>query len=173
MWSRPLAPSLVGVRPTPLIGYGLVIGLNRTGDKRQTLFTNLSLANTLERFGVVVTPEMMKVENIAAVMVSSELPPFARPGVRLDTHAYAGYKVPPNYDSLLAKLIVSGNSREEALVRARIALESFVIEGVSTTIPFLAQVTHDERFIRGEVDTHFLDRFMEERAPAKDLQGTR
>lgn len=76
--------SLVGVRPTPLIGYGLVIGLNRTGDKRQTLFSNLSLANTLERFGVVVTPEMMKVENVAAVMVSAELPPFARPGVRLD-----------------------------------------------------------------------------------------
>ncbi|WP_370651527.1 flagellar basal body P-ring protein FlgI [Luteitalea sp. TBR-22] len=76
--------SLVGVRPTPLIGYGLVIGLNRTGDKRQTLFSNLSLANTLERFGVVVTPEMMKVENVAAVLVSAELPPFARPGVRLD-----------------------------------------------------------------------------------------
>ena len=76
--------SLVGVRPTPLIGYGLVIGLNRTGDKRQTLFSNMSLANTLERFGVVVTPDMMKVENIAAVMVSAELPPFARPGVRLD-----------------------------------------------------------------------------------------
>jgi acetyl-CoA carboxylase biotin carboxylase subunit len=93
--------------------------------------------------------------------------------VRLDTHAYAGYKVPPNYDSLLAKLIVSGNSREEALVRARIALESFVIEGVSTTIPFLAQVTHDERFIRGEVDTAFLERFMEERAPAREeLQVT-
>lgn len=76
--------SLVGVRPTPLIGYGLVVGLNRTGDKRQTIFTNLSIANTLERFGVVVTPEMMKVENVAAVMVSAELPPFARPGVRLD-----------------------------------------------------------------------------------------
>ncbi len=76
--------SLVGVRPSPLIGYGLVIGLNRTGDKRQTLFTNMSLANSLERFGIVVTPEMMKVENIAAVMVSAELPPFARPGVRLD-----------------------------------------------------------------------------------------
>ncbi len=76
--------SLVGVRPSPLIGYGLVIGLNRTGDKRQTLFTNLSMANTLERFGVIVTPEMMKVENVAAVMVSAELPPFARPGVRLD-----------------------------------------------------------------------------------------
>ena len=76
--------SLVGVRAMPLIGYGLVIGLNRTGDKRQTLFSNMSLANTLERFGVVVTPDMMKVENVAAVMVSAELPPFARPGVRVD-----------------------------------------------------------------------------------------
>ena len=76
--------SLVGVRPTPLIGYGLVIGLNRTGDRRQTMFSNQSLASTLERFGVVVTPETIKVENIAAVMVSAELPPFARPGVRLD-----------------------------------------------------------------------------------------
>lgn len=76
--------SLVGVRPSPLIGYGLVVGLNRTGDRRQTLFSTQSLANTLERFGVVVTPEVMKVENIAAVMVTTELPPFARPGVRLD-----------------------------------------------------------------------------------------
>lgn len=76
--------SLVGVRAMPLIGYGLVVGLNRTGDKRQTLFSNMSLANTLERFGVVVTPDMMKVENVAAVMVSAELPPFARPGVRVD-----------------------------------------------------------------------------------------
>ena len=72
--------SLVGVRPTPLIGYGLVIGLNRTGDKRQTLFTNLSMANTLERFGVVVTPEMMKVENVAAVItnVSGAMRPALR-----------------------------------------------------------------------------------------------
>jgi flagellar P-ring protein FlgI len=76
--------SLVGVRPSPLIGYGLVVGLNRTGDRRQTIFSTQSLANTLERFGVVVTPEMMRVENVAAVMVTAELPPFARPGVRLD-----------------------------------------------------------------------------------------
>jgi flagellar P-ring protein FlgI len=76
--------SLVGVRPSPLIGYGLVVGLNRTGDRRQTLFSTQSLASTLERFGVVVTPEMMRVENVAAVIVTAELPPFARPGVRLD-----------------------------------------------------------------------------------------
>ena len=76
--------SLVGVRPSPLIGYGLVVGLNRTGDRRQTIFSMQSLASTLERFGVVVTPELMKVENVAAVMVTAELPPFARQGVRLD-----------------------------------------------------------------------------------------
>jgi acetyl-CoA carboxylase biotin carboxylase subunit len=93
--------------------------------------------------------------------------PPGGPGVRLDTHAYAGYNVPPNYDSLLAKLIVSGNTREEAVVRARIALESFVIEGIHTTIPVLAEVTRDERFIRGEVDTGFLERFMEDRRAKK------
>jgi acetyl-CoA carboxylase biotin carboxylase subunit len=82
--------------------------------------------------------------------------------VRLDTHVYAGYRVPPFYDSLLAKLIVSGNSREEAIVRARNALGSFVIEGVPTTIPFLAKVARDDHFVRGDVHTGFVDRFMDE-----------
>ena len=85
------------------------------------------------------------------------------PGVRLDTHVYSGYVVPPQYDSLLAKLIVFGNSREEALSRARNALGSFVIEGVHTTLPLLAEVVRDERFVEGDVDTSFLDRFMAER----------
>ena len=85
------------------------------------------------------------------------------PGVRLDTHVYSGYAVPPQYDSLLAKLIVFGNSREEALSRARNALGSFVIEGVHTTLPLLAEVVRDERFVKGDVDTSFLDRFMAER----------
>jgi acetyl-CoA carboxylase biotin carboxylase subunit len=85
--------------------------------------------------------------------------PPGGPGVRLDTHVYQGYRVPPYYDSLLAKLIVGGNSREEALVRARIALESFVIEGVHTTLPFLIAVSRSERFLRGDVDTGFLDSF--------------
>jgi acetyl-CoA carboxylase biotin carboxylase subunit len=85
------------------------------------------------------------------------------PGVRLDTHVYSGYVVPPQYDSLLAKLIVFGNSREEALSRARNALGSFVIEGVHTTLPLLAEVVRDKRFVEGDVDTSFLDRFMAER----------
>jgi flagellar P-ring protein precursor FlgI len=76
--------TLQGVQPMPLIGYGLVIGLNKTGDRRQTIFTAQSLASMLERMGIVVAPEQMKVENIAAVMVTTELPPFARSGARID-----------------------------------------------------------------------------------------
>ncbi len=86
--------------------------------------------------------------------------PPGGPGVRLDTHLYSGYKVPPFYDSLLAKLIVSGNTREEAIVRARNALESFVIEGVDTTIQYLESITEDESFVSGDVDTGFVDRFV-------------
>ena len=90
------------------------------------------------------------------------------PGVRLDTHVYAGYRVPPYYDSLLAKLIVSGKTREEALVRSRYALGSFVIEGVSTTIPLLQEIVGNESFQKGDVDTHFLERFLADRGPSRD-----
>jgi acetyl-CoA carboxylase biotin carboxylase subunit len=86
--------------------------------------------------------------------------PPGGPGVRLDTHVYQSYVVPPFYDSLLGKLIVSGNTREEAIVRARNALDSFVIEGVQTTIPFLSRIVRDERFAIGQVDTSFVDSFM-------------
>jgi acetyl-CoA carboxylase, biotin carboxylase subunit len=87
-------------------------------------------------------------------------------GVRLDTHVYAGYRVPPFYDSLLAKLIVHGSSRQEALARMRNALATFVVEGVHTTIPFLIEVLDHPAFIAGEVDTKFLERLFAERAPA-------
>ncbi len=84
--------------------------------------------------------------------------PPGGPGVRVDTHIYAGYTVPPYYDSLIAKLIVHGNTREEALVRMRHALESFIIEGVTTTIPFLRRVIEHPDFAAGKVDTKFLER---------------
>ena len=86
--------------------------------------------------------------------------PPGGPGIRLDTHLYSGYRIPAYYDSLLAKLIVSGKDREEAVVRARHALESFVIEGISTTIPFLHAITLDEEFVAGQVDTGFVERFL-------------
>ncbi len=84
--------------------------------------------------------------------------PPGGPGVRVDTHIYAGYTVPSFYDSLLAKLIVHGNTREEALARMRQALDSFIIEGVTTTIPFLSRVMCHPDFIAGTVDTKFLER---------------
>ena len=89
--------------------------------------------------------------------------PAGGPGVRLDTHIYTGYMVPPFYDSLLGKLIVSGNTREEALSRARNALDHIVIEGVHTTVDFLSEIVRDEEFIAGKVDTHFLERYAERR----------
>jgi acetyl-CoA carboxylase, biotin carboxylase subunit len=84
--------------------------------------------------------------------------PPGGPGVRLDTHVYAGYTVPPFYDSLIAKLIVQGRDRQEAIGRMHMALESFIIEGVTTTIPFLGRVMMHKKFQAGDVDTKFLER---------------
>ncbi len=81
------------------------------------------------------------------------------PGVRVDTHAYAGYVIPPYYDSMIAKLICHGRDREEALARMTRALDEFIIEGVPTTIPFHKKVMTDPRFIAGEFNTAFLDDF--------------
>ncbi len=85
------------------------------------------------------------------------------PGVRVDTHVYSGYRVPPFYDSLIGKLIVWGNTREEAVVRGREALESFVVEGIPTTIGYLARITRDDAFRAGGVDTDFVKRFTSSR----------
>jgi acetyl-CoA carboxylase, biotin carboxylase subunit len=84
--------------------------------------------------------------------------PPGGPGVRIDTHVYAGYRVPPHYDSLLAKVIVHGRDRAEALARMGQALDSFILEGVTTTIPFLARVIKSPKFVAGEIDTRFLER---------------
>ncbi len=84
--------------------------------------------------------------------------PPGGPGVRVDTHVYAGYTVPPYYDSLLAKVIVHGNTRQEALSRMGQALDSFILEGITTTIPFLARVIRHPDFAAGKVDTRFLER---------------
>jgi acetyl-CoA carboxylase, biotin carboxylase subunit len=89
--------------------------------------------------------------------------PPGGPGVRVDTHVYAGYKVPPFYDSLLAKIIVHGTDREEALARMRNALAGCIVEGVHTTIPFLLRVLDHPEFVSGEIDTKFLERMVSER----------
>src|SRR5687768_12983010 len=92
--------------------------------------------------------------------------PPGGPGVRIDTHAYAGYKVPPNYDSLLAKLIVHGSTRSEAIARAKFALECFIIEGVHTTIPFVLELLQTPEFVAGDIDTKFVERRMAAKAVA-------
>ena len=78
--------------------------------------------------------------------------------MRVDTHIYRDYVVPPHYDSLLAKLVVRGKDRTETLARARRALEQFV-EGVKTTIPLHRAILNNEKFIRGDISTRFMDTF--------------
>ena len=80
-------------------------------------------------------------------------------GVRVDSHVYAGYTIPPNYDSMIAKLIVSGQSREECMTRMKRALQEFVIEGVKTTIPFHIRLMDNATFKSGHFTTSFLDSF--------------
>ncbi len=81
-------------------------------------------------------------------------------GVRVDSGLYAGYRVPPYYDSLIAKLIVQGQTRNECLMRLRRALEEFVIEGVHTTIPLHQRLIAENDFINGDYDIHWLERYM-------------
>ncbi len=86
------------------------------------------------------------------------------PGVRVDSHAYVGYTVPPNYDSLIAKLICWGADREEALARMQRALSELRIEGVKTTAPFLARLLASDTFKQGSVHTRFVEHFIQESA---------
>ncbi|MBF9254656.1 acetyl-CoA carboxylase biotin carboxylase subunit [Pontibacter sp. 172403-2] len=80
-------------------------------------------------------------------------------GVRIDSHVYSGYTIPPNYDSMIAKLIVTAQTREEALVKMKRALSEFVIEGVKTTVPFHLKLMDDEGFKEGNFTTAYLENF--------------
>ncbi len=80
-------------------------------------------------------------------------------GIRIDSHVYSGYTIPPNYDSMIAKVIATGQSREEVLLRMKRALQEFVIEGIKTTIPFHIKLMDDERFKSGNFNTSFMEGF--------------
>jgi acetyl-CoA carboxylase biotin carboxylase subunit len=82
------------------------------------------------------------------------------PGVRVDTHIYSGYTVPPYYDSLIAKLLVSGRDRDETTVRSRRALSMFKVEGIKTSVALHLRILDSEEFIAGRIDTHFMERFL-------------
>ncbi|MEO0238388.1 MAG: acetyl-CoA carboxylase biotin carboxylase subunit [candidate division WOR-3 bacterium] len=81
------------------------------------------------------------------------------PGVRVDTHIYQGYTIPPYYDSLIMKIIVHDRDRLSAISRMKRALEETVVDGIKTTIPFFLKLLENEDFVQGKVDTHFLERF--------------
>ncbi len=85
------------------------------------------------------------------------------PSIRVDTHIYQGYKVPPYYDSLLAKVIAHGATRDEAIQRLLRALDEMIVEGVHTTIPFVSRLMRSETFRRGQFSTHFVKKYMENR----------
>ena len=84
------------------------------------------------------------------------------PGVRLDSHAFTGYRVPPNYDSMIAKLITYGATREQALARMRLALSEMVVEGIKTNIDLHRDLINDANFIEGGTTIHYLENRLNE-----------
>jgi acetyl-CoA carboxylase biotin carboxylase subunit len=88
-------------------------------------------------------------------------------GIRVDTHAYAGYEIPPYYDSLVAKLISVADTREESILKMRRALDEFILEGIKTTIPFYKKVFSNPNFISGEYDTSFVESLFKENSKEK------
>ena len=91
--------------------------------------------------------------------------PPGGPGIRVDTHCHAEAVVPPYYDSMVAKVIARGNTRGEAILRMRRALESFVVEGIQTNIPLQQRILSDQDFVRGRISTSFMDRYLERPDP--------
>jgi acetyl-CoA carboxylase biotin carboxylase subunit len=85
------------------------------------------------------------------------------PGVRIDTHIYDGYRIPPNYDSMIGKLIVHGRDRDTAIARMRIALGEMVIDGVKTNIPLQQRIMNDGGFQQGGQNIHYLEKRIAER----------
>jgi acetyl-CoA carboxylase, biotin carboxylase subunit len=88
--------------------------------------------------------------------ITSYHPPGG-PGIRVDSHIYAGYSVPPNYDSMVGKLIAYGATRDQAIRRMRIALSEMAIEGIQTNLPLHRELLHDSRFVRGGTSIHYLE----------------
>ena len=89
-------------------------------------------------------------------------------GVRIDSHIYAGYEIPPFYDSMIGKIIVHASNRDKAIIRMRRAIKETIIEGPHTTLPLLEKIFLNNDFISGNFNTHFLDKFLQEE---KDIKG--
>ncbi len=85
------------------------------------------------------------------------------PGIRVDSHAYTGYTVPPNYDSMIGKVIAYGDTREQAIRRMRIALSEMMVEGIKTNIPLHQELMLDDRFVKGGTNIHYLEKLLAEK----------
>lgn len=125
---------LQGVRDNQLVGYGLVVGLAGTGDRRQTIFPMQSLANMLDRLGVSIPANAMQVRNTAAVMVTANLPPYSQPGARIDvTVAAMGDAVSLQGGLLVMTALRAANNQIYAVAQGPLVLSSFVAGAVGNT----------------------------------------
>jgi flagellar P-ring protein precursor FlgI len=131
--------SVQGASPTPLIGYGLVVGLNKTGDRRQTIFSAQTLANMLERFGIAVAPGEIKIENVAAVLVTAQMSPYAQVGGKLDVTASSiGDARSLQGGTLLATPLKGPDGRVMALAQGALSIGGFGAGGGDNSV----QVNH-------------------------------
>ena len=130
-----------GVRDNQLVGYGLVVGLRGTGDRQQTYFTVQTLANAMKRLGVQISPTQVVVKNVAAVFITAALPPFARPGMKLDiTVSSAGDAKSLEGGILLMTSLRGGRTARSMLKRkARLLLAGIPKESSAATIPSTIQ----------------------------------
>lgn len=129
--------TIEGVRDNQLIGYGMVVGLNGTGDKRTTVFSTQSLTNMLERMGVSVSPSAVTVKNLASVMVTATLPPFAQPGTKIDATAAAIGDATNLQGGMLVMTSLRGaNGQVYAIAQGPVVTGGFVAGrgGVSQTV---------------------------------------
>jgi acetyl-CoA carboxylase biotin carboxylase subunit len=85
------------------------------------------------------------------------------PGIRVDSHVYAGYKVPPHYDSMIGKLIAYGETRDQAIRKMRIALSEMLVEGIKTNIPLHHELMRDKGFVDGGASIHYLEHMLAEK----------
>jgi acetyl-CoA carboxylase biotin carboxylase subunit len=102
--------------------------------------------------------------------ITSYHPPGG-PGIRVDSHAYHGYMVPPYYDSMIGKVIAYGDNRDQAIRRMRIALSEMVVEGIKTNLPLHRELLDDTRVIRGGVSIHYLERKLAQRAAEREAKS--
>jgi flagellar P-ring protein precursor FlgI len=124
-----------GVRSNPLVGYGLVIGLNKTGDKRQTFFTQQTLLNMLERFGLTVNNPAIRVENIAGVMVTADLGAFEKPGSRMDvTVSSIGDATSLQGGILLQTTLIAQDGSVYAIAQGAVVLGGFSAGNAATGV---------------------------------------